>query len=271
MSLIGTLGEVKVGDVLRLFGEGRKSGVLTVSAGPQQAVLRFQKGAIVHAVAGRLAGDEAVLDLFGWEQGQLSFAPDDTAASTPPNVTRDLAALIDEGLRVGGLLHRIHTMIPSDRVVFQLGIGPSDPAVRVPMGASEWRVIRMLDGVRDVKAVVAGSNVPRPDVLRILCELTETGFLQRNEVQKVLRAHLHTGLFPKEAAEVDERLREEWTRIARFESGVARLQVRTLGGRSAIVPTSFRSGIGRDIFLPRTTMTDLVLREGEDVHVRPMA
>ena len=49
MSLIGTLGEVKVGDVLRLFGEGRKSGVLTVSAGPQQAVLRFQKGAIVHA------------------------------------------------------------------------------------------------------------------------------------------------------------------------------------------------------------------------------
>jgi hypothetical protein len=271
MSLIGTLGEVKIGDVLRLFFDGRKTGALTVLAGPQQAIVRFHKGAIVHATAGRLCGEEAVLDLFGWAEGHLSFAPDDKAPTVTPNVARDVPSLIEEGERLGAALHRTHVLVPSDRVVFQLALGPSDDAVRVSIGGAEWRVIRMLDGVRDVKTVVEGANVPRAEVLRVLCELTEAGFLQRVEVQKVLRAHVITGMFPKEAAEVDDRLRDEWTRIARFESGVARLQVRTLGGRSAIVSTAFRSGLGRDINLPRHTMSDLALREGEDVHVRPMA
>jgi hypothetical protein len=131
-------------------------------------------------------------------------------------------------------------------------------------------VIRVLDGVRDVKHVCDAAAVAKEDVLRILCDLTEAGFLQRVEVQKVLRAHVVTGMFAKETAEVDERLKEEWTRVARFEAGVARLQVRTLAGRSAVVTTGFRSGLGRDIYLPRAVMGDLGLREGEDVHVRPI-
>ncbi len=61
MSLIGTLGDIKLADVLRLFALGRKSGVLTVAGGAQNALMRFQKGAIVHASSGRLQGDEAVV------------------------------------------------------------------------------------------------------------------------------------------------------------------------------------------------------------------
>ena len=85
MSLIGTLGEVKVADVLRLFADGHKSGILTLTAGTQQAVVRFHKGGIVHASAGRLQGDDAVLDLFGWTEGQLSFIPEDKAPAAASN------------------------------------------------------------------------------------------------------------------------------------------------------------------------------------------
>jgi len=261
VSLIGSLEEVKIGDVLRLFADGHKTGVLTVSAAGGQAVLRFQKGTIVTALAGRLSGDDAVLDIFGWREGQLSFVPEDAPPSTPPNVTRDVKALIEEGVRVGETFHRLHRLIPSDRVVFQLALGPSDDA-RVSIGSQEWRVIRLLDGARDLREVAEGSGVPKPEVSRILFELTEAGFLQRVEMQKVLRAHALTGLFSREGAELDERLREEWTKVPRFEGGVSRVQVRTLVGRSTVLPVAFRSGLGRDIHLPKAAIGELGLREG---------
>src|SRR5437868_12299411 len=100
MSLIGTLDEMKIGEVLRLFADGQKTGILTVTAGSQQAVVRFHKGGIVHASAGRLSGDEAVLDLFGWKEGQLSFIPEEKGPTGPGNVTKDVGALVDEGQRV---------------------------------------------------------------------------------------------------------------------------------------------------------------------------
>jgi hypothetical protein len=270
MSLIGSLEDIKIADVLRLFSENRKTGLMTVSAPGGQALLRFQKGAIVHASAGRFAGDDAVIDLFGWKDGQLSFVPEDRSASAAANVSRPVTELIEEGLRVGLSRHRMHALIPSDRVVFQLAYGPVDENVQVTMGAREWRIIRLLDGVRDIKDIVAATKLAHADVVGILFALTEAGFLQRVEVQKVLRVQLLTGLWVKEAAELDERLREEWTRVARFDAGVTRVQVRTMGGKSAVVPATFRGGLGRDIHLPRTAIAELAVRDGEDVHVRPV-
>ena len=49
MSLLGDLGEVQIGDVLRVFAASRKTGVLTVAGPGRQAVLHLQKGALVPA------------------------------------------------------------------------------------------------------------------------------------------------------------------------------------------------------------------------------
>lgn len=43
MSLLGSLEDIKLADVLRLFAEGKKSGRLTVTADEQQTTLRFHK------------------------------------------------------------------------------------------------------------------------------------------------------------------------------------------------------------------------------------
>ena len=99
MSLIGTLSEIKLADVLRVFASGKKTGLLTASAPGQEAVLRMQKGVIVHATSARLQGDEAVLDVFGWTDGQLTFVPEEKAIT--PNVTHGLEGLILEGERLG--------------------------------------------------------------------------------------------------------------------------------------------------------------------------
>lgn len=269
MSLIGSLEEFKVGDVLRLLASGRKSGALTVerSAGPP-AVLYLQKGAIVNASCGSLAGEHVVLQLFGWRDGQLSFVPDDRPV--PPNVNRSVEALIADGLKVGETLHKVFALIPSDKAVFQWGAGPADESLTLAVGHSEWRVLRLVDGQRDVREVVAHAGLPRDQALRVLADFLEAGFLEKVELVRSLRVQAQ-GLFGKDTAELDARLEDEWRRIQRFAQGVARVEVRTLKGRSATFAASFRSGLYKDVALPRQALAELGLAERDEVFVRPVA
>jgi hypothetical protein len=268
MSLIGTLADIKIADVLRLFATGKKSGVLTVSDAGRQAQVRFHKGMLIHAIAGRITGEDAVVDLFGWKQGQLTFVPEER--NVTPNIRRDVDTLILEGLKVGEVRHRMHEMIPSDRAVFQTSSGPTDPQVRYSVGPAEWKVIRLLDGVLEIGEVVEASGMPRNEVHRILFELFELGFVEKLEAQKPFRVQAQ-GLLSKGAAELDEHIDAEWRRVNRFSNGVLRVEIRTSGGRTVPLGVSFRAGLLRDVHLPRAVVSDLGLREGDEVTIRPIA
>lgn len=267
MSLIGTIGEMNLADVVRLFATSRKTGLLTVAGPGRQAMIRFHRGSIVHAASGRLHGDDAVLDLFGWKEGQLTFVPEDRAV--PPNVTRTIDELIQEGTRVGDVLHRRNTLVPTDRVVFQLAAGPPDDAPVYPLTGLAWRVLLVLDGVRDVRELTEASKASREDVVRVLFEMAEAGFLERIEPQRSLRVQPQ-GLFHKDVAEIDEKIEAEWKKLRRFPGGVRRVEVRSNAGKAVSLGAVFRPGVQRDIHLPRASVGELGVREGEDVHVRPV-
>ena len=267
MSLIGNLSDVAFGDVLRLFAASGKTGLLTASATGRQTLIRIQHGAVVHATAGRLQGDDAILDLFGWKEGQLAFVPEEKVIE--PNVTLGVDVLILEGVRTGESFHRMNELIPHERVMFQTAQGP-DADKRFLLGAAEWGVLRLVDSVRDVRDVLEDSRQPRADVLRILFELTEAGLLEPVDAQKTLRAQPQ-GRFGKEAAELDDRLEAEWRLMERFAAGVLRVEVRNLARKGRRLAVLFRAGLGREVNLPRPTFAQLGLREGEDVFVRPVA
>jgi Domain of unknown function (DUF4388) len=278
MSLIGTLSEIKLRDVLRLFAAGKKTGVLTASAPGREAVLRIQKGAVVHATAARLQGDEAVLDVFGWTEGQLTFVPEERAIA--PNVSQGLEALIVEGERFGPTFHRMNGYIPSDGVVFQMATPPD--GARCTLGPEEWRVVRCVDAVRDVREIVEATGQSRAQVAAALFELGEAGFVEKVDLQKRLRVQgprafsSFSLLGPEgrtpEAVELEEKLQDEWRKAARFNRGVLRVELRTLGYKKAVsVAPVFRSGLARDVHLPRPLLQELGVREGEDLLVRPVA
>ncbi len=264
MSEIGTLEDFKFADVLKLLASGRKSGVLKVQSGEQEAEVWFTKGTVVSAASGRFRGDAAVLDLFGWKEGQLSFLPEEHTPTA--TVTRDVESLIEEGLRVGGSFHRIKTQIPSDRVVFRMAEPPAGG--RLSVGRDEWLVLRGLDGQRDVRGVIEASGVAREEVHRILTELAEAGFLERIQVQKVLRAEAQSRL-AKDAAILDSRLEEEWMKLARFSQGVNRIEVRSLAGRRVVVAVTYKTDLFRNLHLSRVALAELGIHDGEDVFVRP--
>ena len=267
MSLIGNLSDVAFGDVLRLFTASGKTGLLTASAAGRQTLIRLQQGTVVHATAGRLQGDDAILDLFGWKEGQLIFVPEEKALE--PNVTLGVDVLILEGLRTGEAFHRMNELIPHDRLVFQPAHGPEGDK-RVLLGGPEWSVLRWADGTRDVRDVIDASRRPRPEVLRILFELTEAGLLELVDAQKSLRAQAQ-GRFGKEAAELDSNLETEWKLVSRFAEGVLRVEVRNFSRKGRRLPISFRPGLGREVALPRPLFAELGLAEGDEVFVRPVA
>jgi Domain of unknown function (DUF4388) len=278
MSLIGTLSEIKLADVLRLFASGKKTGVLTASTPAHEAVLRLQKGVILHATSARLQGDEAVLDVFGWTEGQLTFVPEDQAVT--PNVTHALEELILKGERFGPSFHRMNGYIPSDSVVFQMAMPPE--GARCTLGPDEWKVVRYVDSVRDVREIVEVTGLGRAQVAGALFELGEAGFLEKVDLQKRLRAQgprafsnfsllAPDGRTP-ETVELEETLQDEWRKAPRFNRGVLRVELRTLGyKKSASMAAVFRSGLARDVHLPRPLLQVLGLREGEELLVRPVA
>jgi DNA-binding transcriptional ArsR family regulator len=268
MSLIGNLNEIKLGEVLRVFATGKKTGRLTVSSDDDQTVMRFEKGALVHAHASGsgLNGDLAVLDLFGWPEGQLTFTPEERPVRA--NVARSVEDLVAEGLKEGDSVHRMNKLIPTDRVVFQIGLGPRD-GVTFTVGIPEWRVLRFVDGVREVREVVEAAAMTRPEVTRLLFAMSEAGLVERVEPGRQLRVHTQ-GLFGKDTAELDDRLDGEWRRLHRFGRGVHRVEVRSTAGRSAVLQASFRTSVGGGVHLPRAAAAELQVKDGEDVEVRPI-
>jgi hypothetical protein len=99
--------------------------------------------------------------------------------------------------------------------------------------------------------------------------MAEAGFLERIEPQRSLRVQPQ-GLFHKDVAGIDEKIEGEWKKLRRFEDGVGRVEVRSAAGKTATLDVGFRPGVGRDIHLPRAAVAELGVRDGEDVHVRPV-
>jgi hypothetical protein len=267
MSELGSLADVKLSEVLRVFCGGKKTGVLTVQNGSRQGRITIQKGVIVHAITGRLHGREAVLDLFGWRDGHIGFLAEEQ--NLTPNVSQATEALLEEGQRLGESFHRMQEVLSSDRLVFQWGAGPPAEDARTPLGAVAWRVLRAVDGIREVREVVEASRVPRAEALRILFEYIEAGYVERAEIPKALRVQAQ-GRFGKEGAEVDERLLLDWKKNLRFGHGVFRVDVRSSGGAHVGLAVGFRAGLGRDVALPRAVLSELAVQEGDEVFVRPV-
>jgi tetratricopeptide (TPR) repeat protein len=122
--------------------------------------------------------EEAVYYLFTWTQGQFSFEPDVVPDEQDFLVSINPESLLLEGARRIDEWGLIEKKIPSFDVVFALD-RPRLEASRVELTMEQEALIPLIDGARDVHALIDASGLGEFDASKALFGLASAGFLHR--------------------------------------------------------------------------------------------
>ena len=100
-ALEGSLSHLDLPGIIQMLGHSRQDGVLYINAGAIDGVISFAGGEVIHAEAGELIGDEAVVRIIkacdGIDQGVYKFVPGGTSPTR--TVMRSVTELMLEALR----------------------------------------------------------------------------------------------------------------------------------------------------------------------------
>ncbi len=83
MALTGTLRDVSIVSLLQFPNTGKRSGLITVNSEGRKASFYYDTGRLVHAVLGHVTGEEVLVEVVDWTDGEFTF---DTGVE-PPEVT----------------------------------------------------------------------------------------------------------------------------------------------------------------------------------------
>lgn len=170
----GSILDMAVVDLLQTFDVSRKSGVLTVTNGAQQAVIAFRDGAVVEAVLGKLRGAEAVYRTLVWNEGDFSieFRP----VEAQDSVGISTQALLMEGMRRVDEWTRLLEQLPP--LSSRLAVDADQIRDRLHEIPDEVnKILRLFDGVRAISDVIDESPFEDLSTLGTVSKLFFEGIL----------------------------------------------------------------------------------------------
>lgn len=83
MALTGTLRDVSIVSLLQFPHTGKRSGQIIVDSSGKKASFYYDAGNLVHAVLGLVSGEEVLVQVVDWTDGEFTFDP----GVEPPAVT----------------------------------------------------------------------------------------------------------------------------------------------------------------------------------------
>ncbi len=172
--LFGDLGNMSVVDLLQAMELGRKSGALRIEAGKNRGTIWFRDGQVIDANAGTLQGEEAVYRMLTWDEG--SFEADFRPPRRPVAMSESTQKLLMEGLRRTDDWGRIAEQLPSLDTVFTVDYSElADHLAELEDSVSG--MLRLFDGQRSAREVVAAAGLPDLEALDALSQLYFEGII----------------------------------------------------------------------------------------------
>ncbi|MFC2029499.1 DUF4388 domain-containing protein [Chloroflexota bacterium] len=194
MVLSGSLTQYHLPDLIRLIVAGEHCGTLTITNGSQTGTLSFDSGRPVYASCQR-RGDaapavstlEEVLDvlceLFGRQVGHVSFDQRVDSQDWWLPLTLSAEELILRGCRKVDNWVIIQRLVPSAATIFEQG-----PGVRhletLTLLPDEDRILRTVDGVRDVATVAHELDLTLFEASRVFYCLAAIGVVRAADLEK---------------------------------------------------------------------------------------
>lgn len=182
MGLEGNLKDFDLSDILQLIQLGKKTGALVVQAGGEEGVIYFSEGAAVHAKAGEVTGDQSINRILRWRQGSFAFRPDEV--TTYRTIQTPLQHLVLDAARQIDEWHDIQRLIPTMDMVLAIEEHPPAGTEDIKLQPMEWRVLSLVDGGRNIKAIVRDGHMPEFDTCKVLYGLLSSGLLKAAPLPK---------------------------------------------------------------------------------------
>lgn len=277
--MTGTLGLFSLVDLFQLLAAARRTGRLTIEHPVTGARIYFDRGQVVHAEFGELAGEDAIYTLFADERGAFEFrlglpSPAKSIAVGTENLVLEAMRRLDE-VNKG--------MTPRPGVAGGGGIAVSSEAVpavpdEVPgeqrefaLNAEELAVMSQVDGHRTVSRIAANLGLEM-DAVRVVCErLVRTGVLKLQN-RRARTARLVTRLTRKRLAPlvvgVDASILSSWENV--LGAPVEEVACRRDNGSVLLFEVAPMEGIGPYLELSRDTLVRSNLRVDQTLLVRPI-
>jgi DNA-binding PadR family transcriptional regulator len=199
MILRGDLHSHRLPDLIRLVVAGRHSGTLTLTAGVEAYVLRFEAGRPI-CVAWRRHGEEprscsvdevldGLCDLFHRREGRFAFDQSPGCQEEGLPLEIDARDLILRGCRRVEDWAIIQQLVPSADTIFEPGPAHQG-AQSLALTETEARVVGAIDGIKDVAAIARELGLTLFATSRAIYCLAEIGVLCIADQDKIHLRHV---------------------------------------------------------------------------------
>jgi hypothetical protein len=156
----------------RLIADAGSSGTLRV---PGHGEVHVDAGQIVHARAGGLTGEEALLYLAVWGTTPARFEPG--VASPQRTIARPAAALLGEAKRRIDEWRVLEKKVPSLDAVPEF-IGAQHHDAQILLNQVKWLVLSKVDGERSIGAIAEACPLPPFEAAKVVYGLIVGGLLK---------------------------------------------------------------------------------------------
>ena len=179
MTLKGNTADFPLETVLRLLGETKKTGELTLRSEKGAGALGLAEGRVVTSVF----GDEAPIPALGsiWDMGSdvdFEFTPWNDPP--PANLEGELQDNLRKADEYKKWRESVRQVIPHDRMRFRLSERAAEQGA-VTFTSDRWRVVLAVNGQRDVNGLAEHLKVDRDTALTTLAGLVRDGVIETIE------------------------------------------------------------------------------------------
>ena len=177
MAFQGSLKELPLPDIIQLVSVSGKTGKFSLTDGSSSGDIHLLNGKIVHAVTGKLSGEEAVYEMAVWSEGDFVFVPGDsspgkTINKSNTNLLMEAARRIDEWKILSKRIPSTH-LVP----VFTDDATTSS----VSLTPQEWRVISKIDERRSIEDLAVALGTSPFEACKLLYGMLTSGLVSLRE------------------------------------------------------------------------------------------
>jgi len=187
MGLKASLTDFSAGQIFFLLAKFNKTGKVELRSSGEKGEVYFVKGRVTHAVFNSTKGVEALYNLSVFTNGEIEFFPNVRSADV--TIQDEVSTLIGEIERRKVELTEIKAKLPPFDSVLKKS--PNPPENAVALRKSDWKILVLMDGKKNIKQVVEESGIPALNVYKTIAWMLEKGLIyDPKEAERILKKRL---------------------------------------------------------------------------------